>query len=172
LDNTIDSWIASQQTPSLYGFMLSITNIGDVLGTIIIFVVFGLFLFRKNKKFFYIFATASTSGIVLTEIIKHLIQRARPFNLLETGFSFPSAHAMISTVFLLSSIYLIAPLLNNKFSKYTFLLITSIVFPLVAFSRIYLSVHFTSDVVAGITLGSICFLFSWLMYCYKKENVL
>ena len=172
LDNSIHNWILGHQSPSVYNFMLSITNIGDVSGTIIIFIVFGLFLFMKNKKDLYTFATATASGIVLTEIIKHLVQRTRPFNLLEQGFSFPSAHAMISTIFLLSSIYLLAPIIQKTFSKVTFLVIVSITFPLVAFSRIYLSVHFTSDVLAGIILGAICLIFAEIVCCHKKENVL
>lgn len=172
LDNSVYDWIANHQSPSFYNFMRTITNVGDVLSTVIILLVFSAFLFFKNKKDSYVLALAAFSSIILTETIKHVVQRARPENLLQQGFSFPSAHAMISAVFLLASIYLLSPLLKNKFSKYTFLLITSVVFPLVAFSRIYLSVHYTSDVIAGILLGSICFLFSWLAYCYKKENVL
>jgi len=171
-DQIIHTWIADHQSPSFYNYMLSITNIGDVLGTIIIFIVFGLFLFLKNKTSFYIFTLVTFSGIVLTQIIKYFVQRARPINLLEQGFSFPSSHAMIATVFLLSSIYLLAPQMKKIFSKNTFLIVTVIIFPLVAFSRIYLSVHWASDVIAGIVLGLICFVFSSFMYCHKKENVL
>jgi len=172
LDQAVHTLITSHLSPSFYSWMLSITNIGDILSTIIIFTVFGLFLFSKNKTSFYIFTLATASGIASTQIIKHFVQRARPINPLEQGFSFPSAHAMIATVFLLSSIYLLAPHMKKVFSKNTFLIVTAIIFPLVAFSRIYLSVHWASDVIAGIVLGLICFVFSSFTYCYKKENVL
>jgi len=172
LDSSINNWILIHKYPSLYNLMLSITNVGDVMGTIFIFIVFGLFIFFRNKKNFYILAVSAFSGIILADIIKYLVQRQRPFNLLEQGFSFPSSHATISVIFLLSSIFLLAPLIKNGFYKKVFLMVTSIIFPLVAFSRIYLSVHYTSDVIAGIILGSVCFVFAEIICCYNKENVL
>ncbi len=172
LDNLINNFMLSHQYYSMTDMMLSITKVLDPFESFIIFAVFGLFLILKNKKYFYTFTLATTSGIILTEIIKHLTQRARPYNLLEQGFSFPSAHATVATIFILSSIFLLVPLMKKGVLKNTFLLVALIVFPLVAFSRIYLSVHFMSDVVAGIILGSICFLFARIICCYKKENML
>ena len=171
-DGSIHSWIANHQSPSIYGFMHSITKIGDNLETLIIFIVFGLFLFIREKKSFKIFTISCLSGIFITEALKYLVLRARPYNLIEHGPSFPSFHAMIATVFLCSSIILLVPLMKKTFSKNIFVLATSIIFPLVAFSRIYLSVHWMSDVITGIILGLICFISSYLVYCYKKENVL
>lgn len=176
LDNLIHNWISNHQYPVIYNTMLSITSIGDVLGVVIIFLIFGLFLFYKNPSIkngaIRIFTLSAVFGVMFTETIKHLVQRIRPYNLLEQSFSFPSAHAMISTVFLLSSIFLIAPLIEKRILKNTFLIIVSIVLPLVTFSRIYLSVHYTSDVIAGVILGSICYIFVEIVCCQKKENVL
>ena len=171
LDNTVKTIIENNQSPAIYSLMLSVTKIGDVFQSLIIIIIFGLFLISKNRRYFNIFVLATPLGILLTYLIKNLVQRARPYNLLEQGFGFPSSHATVATIFLLSSIFLIAPQIKSKFSARSFLIITSIIFPLVAFSRIYLSVHFTSDVIAGIVLGSACFLLA-MICCHKKENVL
>ena len=176
LDNLIHNWISNHQYPVIYNTMLSITSIGDVLGVVIIFLIFGLFLFYKNpsikNRAIRIFTLSAVFGVMFTETIKHLVQRIRPYNLLEQSFSFPSAHAMISTIFLLSSIFLIAPLIEKRVIKNTFLITVSIFFPLVALSRIYLSVHYISDIMAGVVLGSICYVFAEIVCCQKKENVL
>ena len=152
--------------------MLSITKILNPIEAVIIFAIFGLFLFLKNRHYFYSFTIATALGTLLPLGLKFLTQIQRPNLLLEQDFSFPSAHATIATIFLLSSIFFLMPLMKNGFSKNIFKIITYIIFPLVAFSRIYLSVHWTSDVLAGIVLGFICFIISEIICCHKKENVL
>lgn len=160
---------------SLDKIMLAVTKVGNIYESFAIFLVFGLYIISKRKKYlFYIFAISTGLGITLVEAIKILVERARPpMNLLiETGSSFPSAHATISAIYLLSAVILIAPLLRNRFSKIVWITICSIIFPLVALSRIYLSVHFTSDVIAGIIIGSACYLFANIVvvhhYSYKE----
>lgn len=150
-------------SPSLDNVMLAITQICNTYPTVIIFLILGLFLVLKKKKYyFYVFSIATGLGITLVEAMKVSIERIRPpmHLLIETGYSFPSGHATIATIYLLSAIILIAPLIANHFSKTVWILICAIIFPLVALSRIYLSVHFASDVLAGIILGSACFLFA------------
>jgi undecaprenyl-diphosphatase len=172
LDNSINNFMLSHQFPSFTGAMLSITNILNPFEAFVIFIMFGLFLLLKNKKYFYTFTIATALGTLLPIIIKLSTLIQRPGILIEQDYSFPSGHATIATVFLLSSIYLLTPYIKKGFSKYSFILITSIVFPLVAFSRIYLSIHWTSDVIAGIILGLVCFIFAKIICCYNKENVL
>lgn len=172
LNNTVRMYIESHQSPFMFKTMLLITQLGNYYEVALIFFVYSLFLFLKNKLNLYIFVLSTFLGTILPLIIKLLTKIPRPSLLLEHDFSFPSSHATIATVFLLSSLFLLSPYLKNKFTKTIFVLITSIVFPLVAFSRIYLSVHWTSDVIAGIILGSICFIFAKIVCCQKKENVI
>jgi undecaprenyl-diphosphatase len=155
--------------------MLSITKVCNIPESIIIFIIFSIFLILKKKKqLFYLFTTFTALGTLLPFIIKPLIERIRPLSnlLLETDYSFPSGHATIATVFLISSIVIIAPLIKNSFSRKIFILCTSIIFPLVIISRVYLSVHWFSDVLAGILLGSICYILASFVCCLKKKNML
>lgn len=92
---------------------------------------------------------------LLNFLIKNIIERPRPvgINLItESGFSFPSGHAMVSMAFYSYLAYL----LNKKIPQKYHILVYAIIFLLVVFvsiTRIYLGVHYASDVVAGIILG-------------------
>jgi hypothetical protein len=76
-------------------------------------------------------------GTISSWIIKIFTHIERPNILIEQDFSFPSSHATASTIFLISGIFLISPFIKNKFSKNIFLIVISIIFPLVIFSRLY-----------------------------------
>ena len=136
-DNSVNSFFVANQSPIISNLMLSVTKICDPFEAITILVIFGIFLIMKNKKHFYSFIVATFSSVILSYVIKHLIIRVRPTSnlLIEHGYSFPSSHATIATVFLLSSIYYLAPNIKKVFSKNIFLISTSIIFPLVALSR-------------------------------------
>ncbi len=171
-DQAINNFMLAHQSPAISSFALSITNILNPIEAFIIFLIFGIFLIRKNRHYFYSFTISTALGTLLPLGLKFITQIPRPSLLLEQDFSFPSAHATIATIFLLSSIFFLMPLMKNGFSKNIFKIITYIIFPLVAFSRIYLSVHWTSNVLAGIVLGFICFIIGEIICCQKKENVL
>lgn len=174
IDHVINNAISINHIPLLDNVMLFITKLGNPFEALLIFLVLSWFILNnKKKKEFYIFTIASALGMELPEIIKVILERIRPNStlLIERSFSFPSGHATIATIFLISSLILVAPLIKNKISQLIFSFSVSIIFPLVAFSRIYLSVHWTSDVIAGIFLGIICYLIAEFC-CQKKENVL
>jgi undecaprenyl-diphosphatase len=173
IDTNTAFWINDIRFPVLVlnDIMLSITKIGNVYESLLIFLVLSIILIAKRKKIsFYTFVIATSLGVILPELIKNLTERIRPesFYLQETSFSFPSGHTTISIVFLISSFLLFAPIIKSKFSRVLFLTISTIVFPAVAFSRIYLGVHWTTDVLAGICLGIFCFSFAKLVCCQKK----
>lgn len=174
-DYYINIYSSSIQSPTLDSLILSVTKVCNIPESILIFLVFGMFLLLKNKKqSFCILTIAVIAGTALPEIIKTVTERVRPVSnlLLETDYSFPSGHSTIATIFILSSIFLLAPAIKNIFTKNIFLLSTCIIFPLVIVSRIYLSVHWLSDVLAGILLGSICYLLASFVCCLKKKNML
>lgn len=97
---------------------------------------------------------------LLNIFLKNIIQRPRPndFRLIsETGYSFPSGHSMISMAFYGFLIYLSIKYLKNKKMKIVLITFLSILIILIGISRIYLGVHYTSDVIAGFMI-SVCYL--------------
>lgn len=135
--------------------------------TIVIFsivVVAMLMLLRKKQEAIF-FATASISGEIIKELIKFLIHRPRPdVNLAliqESGYSFPSGHAMGAVIFYGIVGYFIYKLCRKAWQKTVVSIATFAIIFLIGFSRIYLGVHWASDVVAGWLLGFLVIGAAW-----------
>lgn len=101
------------------------------------------------------FAVSMLASGLLIYIIKEIVQRARPENalILESGFSFPSGHALISVVFFGFLIYFALKNMKNKSAKITISIILIAVILFIGKSRLILNVHWFSDVLAGFFLG-------------------
>lgn len=160
------------RTPLLTKIFLIITNLGSPY--ILIFLTI-LSYFIKNKKI----SLSITSNLILITIINQLlkiiIKRPRPselFLITETGYSFPSGHSMVSLSFYGLLIYFIYKYLKNKKLKIFLITILSLIIFLIGISRIYLGVHFVSDVLAGFLL-SVSYLIIYIKIINKfifKEN--
>ena len=131
-----------------------ITNFGGAIFLSIATVM--LFLFIKNKKIGLSIISNIVISAVLNQLLKRILQRPRPteFRIIEeTGYSFPSGHSMVSMAFYGYLIYLIYRYIKNKYVKWTLITILSILICLIGISRIYLGVHYTSDVLGGFLLS-------------------
>ena len=121
-----------------------------VLSTILIMV-----LSKDKKKGFYIVLNILLC-FLLNQSFKLIFARTRPedINLInEFGYSFPSGHSMISMAFYGFLIYLIYKNVKNKKIKWTLIIILSILICFIGLSRIYLGVHYTSDVLGGFLIS-------------------
>ncbi len=135
-------------------FMHIITNLGGAYALIAISVLSIVIL--KNKKIGY---SISINLIIITAlnfVFKNIIQRPRPegYRLIdESGYSFPSGHSMVSTAFYGLIIYIIWKNVKNKAIKYTSCTLLTILVILIGISRIYLGVHYASDVLGGFLIS-------------------
>ena len=131
-----------------------ITNFGGAIFLSIATVM--LFLLIKNKKIGLSIISNIVIITVLNQLLKRILQRPRPteFRIVEeTGYSFPSGHSMVSMAFYGYLIYLIYRYIKNKYVKWTLITILSILICLIGISRIYLGVHYTSDVLGGFMIS-------------------
>lgn len=131
-----------------------ITNFGGAIFLIAITVM--LFILIKNKKI----GVAITANLVLVallnQLLKNILQRPRPTEyriIQETGYSFPSGHSMASMAFYGYLIYLIYKYVENKNIKWILITLLSILICSIGISRIYLGVHYTSDVLGGFLIS-------------------
>lgn len=147
----ISTFLISDFTTPIAKF---ITNFGGAIFLIILTIT--LFILIKNKK---IGLSIILNLIVITglnQILKYILQRPRPteYRLIEeTGFSFPSGHSMVSMAFYGYLIYLIYKYVKNKDLKWISIVLLSILICSIGISRIYLGVHYTSDVLGGFLIS-------------------
>ena len=127
-----------------------ITNFGGAIMLIILAPM--LFIFIKNKKIGVSIISNLAIITVLNQLLKRIVQRPRPteFRIVEeSGYSFPSGHSMVSMAFYGYLIYLIYKYVKNKYLKWISIILLSILICSIGISRIYLGVHYTSDVLGG-----------------------
>ncbi|MBW4442114.1 MAG: phosphatase PAP2 family protein [Plectolyngbya sp. WJT66-NPBG17] len=168
-DTNILLAVQKLQAPWLTPIMLFITDIGDptvllVVGTIMSVVL----LLRHQKSEAMTIALGGFGALGLNLLLKRLFERSRPAlwsRVVEVKFySFPSGHAMLSIV-----MYgLLGYLLATRYPKYRNLIILfmSLVIGLIGFSRMYLGVHWPTDIIAGYAAG-----FVWLMTCVLSLEI-
>ena len=134
-----------------------INNFGGVLGLITMATITSVILIIKKKKWIGSLIWINlTCSALLNHIFKKIVQRPRPtgYRLIEEdGYSFPSGHSMISAAFYGFFIYLIFKNVKNKYLKWGSISLLSILICLIGTSRIYLGVHYTSDVIAGFVIS-------------------
>ena len=128
-----------------------VTNFGGAIFLIIVTVVL-----LKNKKIGISILSNLVIITILNQLLKKILQRPRPdeFRIVEaSGYSFPSGHSMVSMAFYGYLIYLIYKYVKNKYIKWISIIFLSILICLIGISRIYLGVHYTSDVLGGFLIS-------------------
>ena len=131
-----------------------ITNFGGAIFLSI--ATIALLLLIKNKKIGLSIFSNIVIITILNQLLKRILRRPRPteFRIVEeTGYSFPSGHSMVSMAFYGYLIYLIYRYIKNKYIKWSLIVLLSILICLIGISRIYLGVHYTSDVLGGYLLS-------------------
>lgn len=163
LDNGVYQFIAQFISEPMTYVMKLITTLGSAIVLCSICLVL-LLIFQKEKYGIYAFLNLTTITI-LNFILKNIFDRPRPeqFRLVEeTGFSFPSGHSMVSMAFYGFLIYIIWKKVKNSKIKWITCIGLFIVTVVIGISRIYLGVHYASDV-----LGGFCFSIAYLA-CYTQ----
>ncbi|GAA0180162.1 phosphatase PAP2 family protein [Clostridium sediminicola] len=158
-------------TPFFDNIWLFFTHIGDY-GLIWIAITVALLMYPKTRRVGIMCLIALLCGAIVTNgLLKNMVARARPYNYKDIAllidephdYSFPSGHTTAS--FAVAFVLLKERLKVNKVNMYIPILIIAI---LVAFSRMYLYVHFPSDILAAIVIAYFCSVAS--RYLFMKLN--
>ena len=166
-DEAIYNFISSFRGNVLDTYFSTITHLGDptISGILIIIC---LVLFNKRERVFLLICVGL--GLLSNSLLKNLICRTRPDHLRlveQGGYSFPSGHSMISICFYGLLMYLIMTKVNNKVIKIISMIVFSVIVISIPISRVYVGVHYPTDVIAGLCLGGIVLILS----IYNINNV-
>lgn len=173
IDINVKNYFALTRTSSLTEYMYLLSNIFDVsIYSFLVFICFAVlvYLFR-GLKYSIFFITTIVSTAVLVYVLKVLFNVARPDGAVMFAFgqSFPSYHATISSVFFIILIYIFDDYLKSVM-RFIFNFLCVFMIFAVSFSRIYLGVHWFSDVFAGVILGGFIVYFS--IKIFRRFNFL
>ncbi len=172
LDSGLNS-IVSSRTESGNKFFKLVTHLGSIYTMIAITLV--LLIIPISRKIGVMSACNLTFVGLINVFIKLIFKRPRPDVALrlvsETGYSFPSAHAMIAFAFYGLFIYLAIKHLNGNFIKTAVSLYFALVIILTGYSRNYLAVHYPTDILAGFLLGAFLLIVFVYLYNYFAPKV-
>ncbi len=166
IDNEVYSFIYSSESFISTSIFFGATQIGEVWAmiTLSLIVVTLLMLYKYKIEALFFALTMVMSGVT-NPILKNIFDRERPtlLRLIDiSGFSFPSGHAMGATAFFGSLMFVAHRILKGK-SKAFVISASALFIILISSSRVYLGVHYPTDIIAGIVGGVICILLSQLI---------
>lgn len=172
-DNFYDPVIMSLRTPGMNTFMEFFTYLGNWQTIVIICLL--LLAYDKTRKTYGIpLTTVAAFSCIVNKIFKVIVAKPRPdvANMLieQGGYTYPSGHTTTFVAVLFFLAYLLYKNMKNQYASLFYIVLFNIMAIAMAFSRVYLGVHHTSDVIAGFLLGLLCFcLISQFFYPHKKE---
>jgi undecaprenyl-diphosphatase len=164
-DDAVLQWVANHRSPALEPVVLEITFLGTGTVVMMIVAVSALFLWLTTHRYSAILLIIATfGGILLNNLLKMGFGRPRP-QLFDWGThvvssSFPSGHAMSAAVVYGTVAYLAARLQKRHWHRVVTMLCAVVLIALIGFSRLYLGVHYPSDVIAGVIIG-----LAWAGFC-------
>lgn len=160
VDRAVADYLHGAATPALTTFFLTITAFGSIEAVGVMGALVAAFLTWKRRWLYLGTWLAAVGGsAVLNQILKGLFARTRPFFehplLIETSYSFPSGHAMESLVVYGMLAYFAVLALETWRARVAVVFASTLLVLLIGLSRMYLGVHYFSDVAAGYAAGGV-----------------
>ncbi|AEB75480.1 phosphatase PAP2 family protein [Clostridium botulinum] len=167
-DNIAINYVSSIRNHTLNKLVVIISKSGDtitaIIFTILVFMFF--YIIRRKKEAWFYSITVLTIAII-SQVLKFIVKRPRPTgNWLVNihGYSFPSGHSVLSMTAALLIIYFVLTSFKNRGVSVILSILIYIYGSSVGLSRVYVGVHYISDVVGGWTLATICVFISLLIF--------
>jgi len=174
----LDIWINGFMNTHVGPVLISIAEWTSTIGAVGVpitagVVIGGIFMFHGRWRSAVIMLLSIASAFTLFSIMKEFFGRARPDNalVLLTDPSFPSGHATMAAVFFFVCAYLFAPKISHWIWRELCIVLCVLATVIIGLSRVILNVHWTSDIIAGWSLGIFCATASIILVRYAGELV-
>jgi undecaprenyl-diphosphatase len=170
-DDTVMRYMGAHQVPWISNAMVEVTMLGTGVVVAMIVAVAALFLWLYDYKHSATLLLVTTlGGILLNSVLKAGFDRERP-RFFEWGThamtsSFPSGHAMSAAIVYPTVAYLATRLQKSHTARFGTMFATAVLVVLICFSRVYLGVHYPTDVLAGVLVG-----LAWSAFCMAALEV-
>jgi membrane-associated phospholipid phosphatase len=155
IDVAVNVFMRSLETSTLTYLSKFVAVALEPFVVIFLSLIIALYLYlKRSKKQGILFAATIFVTGILIKLLKEIFQKARPLDSLvqDVGFSFPSGHTLMTVVFLGLLFYFF----TNR--KLWMVLVVAVLVVFVGFTRLYLGVHWLTDIVASFVLGAVILL--------------
>lgn len=170
-DLQVTDYIIAHRSPLLTQYFIFMTDVGDFYGylTVLILALIISLVFFKNWRYIAQTVLVLLLASISNTMLKRFIDRARPgiehLVSVET-LSYPSGHAMSAMAFYGFLVYIFYTFKMNRWLKYSIIILLLLIILSIGISRIYLGVHFPSDIAGGYIAGLI-----WVFFCILIFNL-
>lgn len=157
------SWTTSRSELT-FKFFKIITFLGNTLTTILIWTPVGVILYQKDRNLFYGILLVFLLSVIHIVLFKNFFQRIRPLEFMKIqqgGYSYPSGHSLTS----IACYFTLARFLKNK----NYRVILKMLAILIGISRLFVGVHWPTDVLMGFMLGYFIYQIGVLFILQRKE---
>lgn len=157
-DKPVMNFFYNHRTPGMNTLVESLTYLGN-WEAITVIVLLLLAFDTTRVKYGYSMAIAAIGSTILNKLLKIIVRRPRPestmFLIEQGGFSFPSGHATAALAVYGLLIYLVLINVRQKNKRRQYIVLLVIAMIAICISRMYLGVHYPSDIIGGICVGAI-----------------
>jgi len=164
-DDMVMHWVKDRRHPWIEQSAVEVTMLGTGVVVLTIVGVAAMFLWLTRHRYSaMLLLVATAGGILLNNVLKLYFHRPRPqvfqWGTRAMSSSFPSGHAMSATIVYLTIAYLAARLQKKRWARWLTMLAALAFVVMISLTRIYLGVHYPSDVAAGALVG-----LAWAGFC-------
>ena len=174
-DNTVSSFVQGMETPWLTSIMKVFTWIGSgyVVAPITVIAFILLFFVYQYRQQAFLLVVTIAGTVLLNGLLKNFFKRERPeiHRIMEAnGFSFPSGHTMMAFSLYTIIAYIAWRNVKTIVGRVLLILLATIMIILIATSRVYLGVHFPSDIIGGIVASALWVKIVIIVYSFAGKT--